>query len=177
MRISYEIDTGIWNTVFLSGSDTKVFVCRCPTSNALFSLGDPPLKIVLIYTLPQCSHVLNVQFSLMKLQVYTSCSCVCCYFGFLTACRFLSCTVPRRRFLQLIDRLPVLLIAFDFFTRQTFVYRRLSKDLFVGRIGCIQPFHKFPRHGDSGVSSFQMVHFVLICPRCSSYSCSLLGLN
>ena len=100
----------------------------------------PPFKIVLTYTLTQCSHILNVQFSPMKLQVYTSCSCVCCYFGFFTACRFLSCTVPRRRFLQLIDRLPVLLIALNFFTLQKFVCRRLSKDLSIGRIGCTQPF-------------------------------------
>ena len=39
MRISYWIDTGIWSTVFLSRSDTTVYVCKCPTSNALLSLG------------------------------------------------------------------------------------------------------------------------------------------
>ena len=132
----------------------------------------PPFKIVLTYTLTQCSHVLNVQFSPMKLQVYTSCSCVCCYFGFFTACRFLSCTVPKTQALQVIDRSPVLLIA-----HKTLVCRRLSKDLSIGRIGFTQPFCQFPRHGDSGVSSLQLVHFVPVCPRCSSYSCSLLGLD
>ena len=124
----------------MSGSNTKVYVCRCPTSNALLSLGDPPLKIVLTYTLPQCSHVLNVQVSPLNLQVYTSCSCVSCYFGFFTVCGFLSCTVPRRTFCSSFDRLPVLLIALNFFTLQTFVCRRLSRDLSIGRIGCTQPF-------------------------------------
>jgi hypothetical protein len=135
-----------------------------------------PFKIV-PYTLTQCSHVLNVQFSPMKLQVYTSCSCVCCYFGFFTACRFLSCTVPRRRFCSSLIDCQCWLSHLIFFTLQTFVCRRLSKDLSIGRIGCTQPFRQFPRHGDSGVPSLQMVYFVLICPRCSSYSCSLLGLN
>ena len=32
------------------------------------------------------------------LLIILACSCFCCYSGFFTACRFLSCTVPRRRF-------------------------------------------------------------------------------
>jgi len=59
---------------------------------------------------------------------------------------FLHCA--KTQVLQVIDRLPVLLIALDFFTLQTFVCRRLSKDLSIERIGCTQPFRQFPRHGD-----------------------------
>ena len=114
--------------------------------------------------------------STMKLQVCTSCSCFCCYFGFFTACRFVSCTVPKRRLCRLSINL-VLLIALGFFTLLTLVCRRLSKDVSVGRIWCTQLLCQCPRHGDSGVSSIQMAHFVLVCPRCSSSSCRLLGLH
>jgi hypothetical protein len=50
--------------------------------------------------------------------------------------------------LQVIDLLPVLLIALAFFTLLIFVCRRLSKDLSMGRIGCTQLLRQFPRHGD-----------------------------
>ena len=119
----------------------------------------------------QCSNLQQ-----MKLQVYTSCSCFSCYFGFFTACKFLSCTAPNRRLCRLSINL-VLLIALGFFILLTLVCRRLSKDVSVGRIGCTQLLRQCPRHGDVGVSSIQIVHFVLVCSRCSSTSCRLLGFH
>ena len=101
-----------------------------------------------------------------------SCSCFCCCFDFFTACRFLSCTVPKRRLCRLLINL-VLLIALSIFTLLTLVCRWLSKD----RIGFTELLCQCPLHGDSEVSSMQMVHFVLVCPRCSSSSCRLLGLH
>ena len=59
---------------------------------------------------------------------------------------FLHCA--KTQALQVIDSLPVLLIALAFFTLLIFVCRRLSKDLSMGRIGCTQLLRQFPRHGD-----------------------------
>ena len=112
----------------------------------------------------------------MKLQVYTSCSCSCCYFDIFIACKFLSALCQKRRFCRLLINV-VLLIALSIFTLLTLVCRRLSNDVSVGRIGCTQLLRQCPRQGDSGVSSIQMVHFILVCPRCSSFSCCLLGLH
>ena len=112
-----------------------------------------------------------------KVTCLSSCSCFCCYFDFFTACRFLSCTVPKRRLWRLLFYLPVLFIALGFLTLLNFVCRRLNKDFFIGRIGCTQQLRQFPRHRDSGVSFFPMVYFVPICTCCSSSSCRLLELH
>jgi hypothetical protein len=65
---------------------------------------------------------------------------------------FLHCA--KTQVFQVIDRLLVLLIALAVLTLLTFVCRRLTKDLSIGRIGCTQLLCQFPRHGDSGVSFF-----------------------
>ena len=46
----------------------------------------PPFWIVLTW--------LHVQFLPGNLWVYTFCSCLCCYHGLFSACRFFSCTLP-----------------------------------------------------------------------------------
>ena len=125
----------------------------------------PPFKMFLLRRKLGVPTLSMFNSSIMKLHVYTSCSCFCCCYGFFTACRFLSCTVP------------VLLIALGIFTLLTLVCRRLCKDVSVGRIGCTQLLRQCPRQGNSGVSSIQVVHFVLVCPCCSSSSCRLLGLH
>ena len=79
-----------------------MYVWRCPSRHLFLLLGDSSIQNVLTYTQTQCSNVRNFQFSPMKLQVYTSSSCFCCCcFGFFTASRFLSCTVPKRRLCRL----------------------------------------------------------------------------
>ena len=54
---------------------------------------------------------------------------------------FLHCA--KTQALQVIDSLPVLLIALAFFTLLIFVCRRLSKDLSMRRIGCTQLLRQF----------------------------------
>ena len=132
----------------------------------------PPFKMFLLLRKLSVPTLSMFNSSLMKIQVYTSCSCFCCCYDFFTASRFLSCTVPKRRLCRLLINL-VLLIALSIFTLLTLVCRRLSKD----RIGFTELLCQCPLHGDSEVSSMQMVHFVLGCPRFSSSSCRLLGLN
>ena len=82
----------------------------------------PPFKIVLTYTLTQCSHV---PFSPMKLQAYTSCSCFCCLFGLFHCVQISSMHCAKTQALQVIDSLPVLLIALAFFTLLIFVCRQI----------------------------------------------------
>ena len=66
------------------------------------------------------------------LLIILACSCFCCYSGFFTACRFLSCIVPKRRLCRLLINCQSC----------------LSPLPSMGRIGCTQLLRQFPRHGD-----------------------------
>ena len=114
----------------------------------------PPFKMFLLLRKLSVPTLSMFHSLTMKLQVYTSCSCSCCYFGIFIACKFLSALCQKRRLCRLLINL-VLLIALSIFTLLTLVCRRLSKD----RIGFTELLRQCPLHGDAGVESIQIGPF------------------